>query len=750
MNARSVLEDWETAAFDGGFSGLRSLATRGFDGALEAAGTWLFLRDGEPIAVLEDLDSSPRPGDIDAFEDASGTRYEAPNSAAATLAAMLALDGEVRGRYFTDDTPLSAVHETLSGGGFTGYVELSENVLSGDYYYVYVDGEVEHVGFVGSSQRLYGEDALQRAENEVGIYAVVAVSFPDLEIPEPTPAAEPEPDLDSDPNTADDTVDPGSDSDAEPEHEPKASKPELESESEPEPTPTSEREPGRTIGSDSGPASDAGATPHEEDPTESTTAGEEPSEPADTTADTDAEHTAETPERSGDSDDGSADAEAGGSATATPDGEASAPSDSSVETDSDPEWIPTGPGSNASESATEDDTPEPYPPAGDSVTTATEPEGSERNASGIGSLTTRQVPSLDPERSSHRETDSEDTRRVGGKFDRDVDSTAAPSDSADAGTSGEQPSAAELDEHETRIEELNAELTDRNERIDTLESELADREERIGSLESELQTVRAERAELESELETLAPDSATGGSLTEREALAGTSLFVRERTRGEPTLEDAHEGTADREAVTENLRIEFHTTFDSDDRTVDGQPFETWLRSAAPYEFAEWLVGELLFEIRSTNTQDGLRPLYDALPTIDRVGFDETISVDADGEEASEEVNFDIVARDRKGNPIVVAHFDQKREPTRADTLEPLITAGSNVCQAHGTLAAAVAVSSSYFEADAMTVAEEATSSSLLSRSKHRSYVTLSRSSGYHLCLVEARDGSFNLAVPEL
>jgi hypothetical protein len=107
MNAHSVVEDWETAPFDGGFDGLAALGSRGFDGAVESAGTWLFFRDGDPIAVIADLRSTPRPGDIDAFEGASGTQYESPTPSAVTLAAMIALDGDVRGRYFTDDTPLS-------------------------------------------------------------------------------------------------------------------------------------------------------------------------------------------------------------------------------------------------------------------------------------------------------------------------------------------------------------------------------------------------------------------------------------------------------------------------------------------------------------------------------------------------------------------------------------------------------------------------------------------------------------------
>ena len=140
-------------------------------------------------------------------------------------------------------------------------------------------------------------------------------------------------------------------------------------------------------------------------------------------------------------------------------------------------------------------------------------------------------------------------------------------------------------------------------------------------------------------------------------------------------------------------------------------------------------------------------------PSIDRVGFGETVPIDSgtESEDAAPETKqFDIVARDKKGNPIVVAHFDQSRDPTHADTIGPFVTDSSDVCEANETLAAAVAVTSSYFEADAMRATEEATSSSLLSRSKHRSYVKLSRSNGYHLCLVEARDNTFNLTVPEL
>jgi hypothetical protein len=59
-------------------------------------------------------------------------------------------------------------------------------------------------------------------------------------------------------------------------------------------------------------------------------------------------------------------------------------------------------------------------------------------------------------------------------------------------------------------------------------------------------------------------------------------------------------------------------------------------------------------------------------------------------------------------------------------------------------------VTASFFEPNALETASEATSGGLLSRDKRESFVRLGRKQGYHLCLVEAREGKFHLAVPEL
>ncbi len=724
MNAHSVVEDWETAPFGGGFEGLVELGSRGFDGAVEAADTWLFLRGGEPIAVVSDLQSDPRPGDIDAFEGASGRKHEAPEPAAVTLAAMLALDGEVRGRYYTDDTPLSAVHETLSGGGFTGYVELSENVLSGDYYYVYVDGEVDHLGFVGSSQRLYGEEAQTKAENEVGIYAVAAVSLPDLELPEVTKDASTEPTGTSGTSASD------SDSDLD-----STSTPEAESASEPVAEPRSEREPGTETAPESAPEPESAAAASEAEPTaeEPSSASEEHSAPDDDRASD--ETAAESP----------ADPAAADTGDSTSAADAAAPSERTTD-----DGFPESGSSPPVDDGDEPDRSAESPSASRSTESERRPSGDV--SSGVGGLATRRVPSLDPDRSGRAEPDApassgRSTDRSGGGKP-EAERTAGSARTAGAQTRVRTDEAAEPSR-----EAAEEKLSEYEARIDELETTVDERETKIDELEAELEAVRAERDELKARLESMDTATDAGGrELSPDTALEGTSLFVRERERGAATLEDAHDGAADREAVSENLRIEYHTTFDSTDVTVEDQPFETWLRSTPPYAFAEWLVTELLFEIRSTNAQEGLSPLYDALPVIDRIGFEETIELgtDPESDDDLESAQFDIVARDKKGNPLVVANFDRSREPTRADTIQPFIADSSDVCEANETLAAAVSVSSSYFESDAMDITEEATSTSLLSRSKYRSYVKLARSNGYHLCLVEARNDTFDLTVPEL
>lgn len=653
MDAHTVMEEWEVSPFDGGFEGIDSLRSRGFSGAVEANGTWLFLKDGDPLTVRADIDEAPREGDVDAFEDASGQTHEAPHPAAASLAAMLALDGDVRGQYFSDETPLSTVHDTLSEGGFTGYVELSENVLSGDYFVVYDAGEASYVGYLGPSGRLLtGEEAQSKAEGEVGIYDVVAVRFPTVDLPEPTP----------------------------------------------DPTPEPEAAP--AVGGEDG-----------ED---------------------------ETPEERPDAEDDSAGADA--DANTVVEESEDEPDDEEAEVDAE---------SDAVESDADDTDDRPTDEGAAEVTERS--DVGETTAADAGDETAHAVPSVDPENSGGETEDtpnsieSESTAAVGMDAAFDEDEGATPETEPDSEADGE--ATAETDADESGGDDTDSEAEARLEALrEEYEAELSSLRSELDALRTERDRLRERIAELETD-DTRTEDTA-GVSLSPAEAFDGTNLFIREGSRGDATLDGAHDGTVDPEALAENLRIEYHTRFEDDGATVDGTAFDAFLRSSVPYAFIEWLTTGLLFEIQSTGTEGSMRHLYDALPEIDRVGFDESIRV-GDGQEGRE-VTFDIVARDRMGDPLVVANIDESRDPTRGEAMEPLITDASDVCEDHETLAAAFAVTSSFFEPDALSTAREATSGSLLSREKYRSYVKLARKNGFHLCLVESREESFHLTVPEL
>jgi hypothetical protein len=108
----------------------------------------------------------------------------APESPVAMLMAMQAPDSDVRARCFTNDKPINEATAELSNVGSTGYVALSENVLSGHYYLVFQAGTSSSVAWVGSSRRLVtGDEAFDRAEEEVGIYEVHDVGLEVVDIP---------------------------------------------------------------------------------------------------------------------------------------------------------------------------------------------------------------------------------------------------------------------------------------------------------------------------------------------------------------------------------------------------------------------------------------------------------------------------------------------------------------------------------------------------------------------------------------
>jgi hypothetical protein len=240
--------------------------------------------------------------------------------------------------------------------------------------------------------------------------------------------------------------------------------------------------------------------------------------------------------------------------------------------------------------------------------------------------------------------------------------------------------------------------------------------------------------------------------LTGAEAVSGTDIFVRYDSKSAPTLEGVHSGDADAQEVNENLRLEQHTRFDADTVTVDGQPYSSFLDETLEYQFVQWFVTQLPYEIRETGHTDTLSDLYDTYSTIDRAELDGSISIEYadDGETVHEQATFDVVIRDRMGSPLVVANLNDRRDPASEEMMIELNEAAMRVKESNDSLGAAVLVTESFFSPGALETAAEATGGSFLSRDSRESFVKLSRKRGYHLCLVEAREDDFHLNEPEL
>ena len=169
------------------------------------------------------------------------------------------------------------------------------------------------------------------------------------------------------------------------------------------------------------------------------------------------------------------------------------------------------------------------------------------------------------------------------------------------------------------------------------------------------------------------------------------------------------------------------------------------------YGFARWLVTSFVHDIRETRNQSSLGKLYDAIPEIDRVEFRGDIELDAEADgDIPDAVTFDVVLRDRMGAPLLVADLNDAREPATESMLGTLIQNATPMAKVSDDLAAAFFVTTSYYEPGALETAEEATGGGFLSRDKQKSFVKFSRKSGYHLCLVETREGEFHVSVPEL
>jgi len=685
---------WESAPFSGGYEGLRGLADREFSGAVTAGAAWGFMLNGRLIAIRE--------GSLSAFETADGTAYEAPDPALPLLYAMYGR-GEKQAEYYSNEKPISDADATLSSGSFTGYIELSENVLSGDYYTVYYGGQSMSAAFVGNSRRLLtGDEAFERADDEVGIYTVYAADLDVIDIPEADDAEDDEP-------TADEPIDEKADQPS-PDHsvtaDPTAGQPSAD-----DPTDASEpTDADGSTGESSGASDSVTPTPA------GSTAGGRPTE--------------------GDSAEAANRSAAAGSESSASEPTADPPTESGASTPPRSESETVANGTGGSQAATAGAA------AADSGDDVFSSEAEWRN--------TKTIPSLDP--SSDSEADrSESTTRSG---------SAGRQQSA----SGSQLSRAQLKKRLKRAEKVMDKAEEKHESlIEERDAAIAERDaarEELESVREELSAARAEVDRLEAKLQSAdtgsggsaagGSDAAAGRSMSTTEALDGTNLLVRYASKGEATLEDAAAGEATQADVRSNVRIEPHTTFDSEGVSVDGTPFEAFLDDRIELAFVRWLVEEFLFDIQETGNRNDLSGIYETIPAINRAELRGNVELGTDEEGDTLSAAFDLVVRDKRDEPLFVAEFNESKQPVGGGMIESLVRDGSEIVGRTDSFAAAFGVTTSYYKGAALDAAANATGGGFLSASRGKSFVYISRKQGFHLCLVERLGDTFDLHVPEL
>ncbi|GAA0535326.1 hypothetical protein ABNG02_08185 [Halorubrum ejinorense] len=749
---REAITEWDDRSFSDGFAGLRRIVTDGFSGAATDGVGWLFLVDGRVVGAVD--------ATVDDFADASGTVYKAPDEALPVLFAMQELGGEPRAKYYTNDTPLTEADRKLSQGGFTGYIELSENVLSGDYYVAYTGGESMAAAYVGNARRLEtGDEAFDLAADEVGIYTVYEVDLDVRPLPSggasgSTAASGSAAATDADATETEADADANSAAAASPSGSPESSD-------------GSETVEGGSAGDDEADATDETVGDDDETP-ESAGRDDGPSvsprhrSPADRNR-----SVGGADEPAGD--DGAEATGAGSEAASGPNavqiGDRSA-GDEEADGSSGPGRGSTGAGrgSAAGSDAAAPDAAGEAPGSEDVF--SEEAEWREQKS----------IPALDPSESADIEARQQGDRRPDspqrtrstderGRSERSESSpnggspsprsTAQSSSTPSAVSKRDAASGADPDrlrKLEAALEEAETERRSLANERDEVASERDELADEVGRLEDEVAELKDERDRLRRELSEAKerlPDAER--TLTPAEARDGTNLFIRYDSKEGATLADAHEGNVDREALRENLRVEHHTSFETDGLAVDGQPFAEFLEDTIEYGFARWLVEDLPFEVRGTGNEGALRDLYDALPEVDRAEIGGTVSIALreGGKETREQRAFDLVLRDRMGHPLFVADLNDSRDPTPEATLESLVENGRDIAGSNETFAGAFAVTESFFEPGALETASDAVGGGLFG-SKRASFVKLSRKQGYHLCLVEARDGGFHMTVPDL
>lgn len=679
------VEDWDQDPFSDGFATLSALADREFSGAIRSGGTWLFVLNGRVVGASG--------GSVDDFEGVGGTAFQAPHPGLPLLFAMQERGGETRARYFTDETPLSEVHETLSSGNFTGYVELSENVHSGDYFIVYYGGRALSVAFVGGTGRLLTDDeAFEQAADEVGIFEVYDVDLDVEDLPESDESAEGVA-VASVPDAADDQEPSDADGGTEDSGAPTSGEVAASDEG------SAETEDSDSIdGASDGTVETSEDTSAEASTREGETADAAPSEAA--SERTDSNEEAETSDSTGhtesrESETADADRRSSGGSMDRPDHGVRTPPDV-----------------------------DPF---------------SEEQAW----RETRAVPALDPDESA-------DPRSVDPEPAEPAPEESAEEPEPDADQEADSPDDPDESDDDAEDDGVDAEA------LAEVESELSELRERLEDVAGERDDLQEERDRLERRVEELESGGGTQDvdadkrSMGPSDALDQTDLLVRYGSKSEATLSDAH-GDVDVGAgeVDANLSLETHTRFDADEVRVGDESYDSFVTGTLEYRFAAWVARTLLFEIRDTGNASELADLYDAIPQIDRVEFGGTVSMrDEAGDEIRE--SFDVVFRNQMGQPIAVGNLNDDRDPATGDMMADLLESSNAVAEREDSLAAAFSVTASFFEPAALETANEATNAGLLNRDARRSFVKTSRKRGYHLCLVEAHGDEFRLAVPDL
>jgi hypothetical protein len=819
METRTVeqVESWSTRSFADGFAGLHELSDGEFSGAVRAGGAWLFMLNGRIIGVYE--------GTLDDFEDADGTAYAAPHPSLPLLFSMKEKGGDTRAKYYTNDTPLSEVDSTLSEGSFTGYVELSENVLSGDYYVAYYGGRSMSVAFVGASEQVVtGDEAFERAEDEVGIYEVRDVEIEVTDVPEPDTADEPDTAAGgsssggtsspsggaSEPSggagapsgaSGGATDSPAGDSaaDRSAAGQSSASEGTEASGHSGHDTTSTGTTPGGVPSSNEGASQDEGAGQSTESqaspsagPEQAQSATDAIRQPEAKSGTTDAEKTTDASTSAGvesKPEQGETSAEAGSEVSSTETAQAeSADAGASASADDDQSTVQSDRSTDEADAFSEEqewreattipsldpdrsERPEAeksrQKKASAGTSSTGKPSGTSTNkqsgtSASTGSKSARADSGSATSSKSQGSDGSSAKGRSGGQAANASDTAsggASKSPGNDSKSSGNSPnasggtSAGGSEKVKARIGELKSQLDQRKQQVQQLKERLSKIESERDEYERERDALRQEVQRLEARLEnaeSAGDGSASGGrQLARAQAFDGTNLFVRYQSKGKATLEEAAEGKAEYDDVNANLQLEHHTQFEADDVSVNGRPFEEFLTDSFEHQFVSWIIEELLYEIRDTGHRNDLRDLYESIPKIDRVDLHGSVSAGGDEDDTRKE-SFDVIMRNRMGNPLLVADLNDSRDPTTGEMMGSLVDASSGVAEAHDELAGAFQVTESFFEPEALETAESATSGSFLSREKRESFVKLSRKRGYHLCLVESRSGGFHLNVPEL